>query len=217
MHMAEGNVDAAVRDFRSVVDLSPEAAPPRIQLARMLLESGSIDEARDVLTDSRIEASSEEADEIKQLQQAISQVGGAPSSTKEDKQQAFEAFARTRSSREMREAILRHPLLTTPKFIDELDRYVRENLTGESAKGFEERLRNLRQIVLNPAQMAFDAVVSANSDVDLRAALAKHPLLQDQEFLDYLIKMASQLEPESLRVKLNSSVAILRSLNKRYG
>jgi uncharacterized membrane protein YccC len=183
----------------------------------MLLESGSIDEARDVLTDSRIEASSEEADEIKQLQQAISQVGGAPSSTKEDKQQAFEAFARTRSSREMREAILRHPLLTTPKFIDELDRYVRENLTGESAKGFEERLRNLRQIVLNPAQMAFDAVVSANSDVDLRAALAKHPLLQDQEFLDYLIKMASQLEPESLRVKLNSSVAILRSLNKRYG
>ena len=44
----------------------------------------------------------------------------------------------------------------------------------------------LRQIVFNKAQVAFDAVMSAGAENDLRLAREQHPLLGDAAFLDRL-------------------------------
>ena len=98
-----------------------------------------------------------------------------------------------------------------PGFLDALERYGRDQLTGDAAQAFEERLTHLRQIALNPAQLAFDAIMSLRSANELNAARAQHPLLGDRAFLDRLGEIAEQLGSRDAQAHLIQILEELKS------
>jgi hypothetical protein len=63
--------------------------------------------------------------------------------------------------------------------------------------------------------VAFDALMNARSEHELRVALNRHALLGDAAFLDHLKKIGEQIEPAAVREHLASSVATLKRLLER--
>jgi tetratricopeptide (TPR) repeat protein len=206
----EGKIDEAVRDLRKAIDIAPEAALPQIVLAQTMVESGSMDEARILLGDARKRASAGDLATIAAIEEYIESANGDLTQAIEF-ERVFKVFLNARSIDEMRQAVVSEPLLSNSIFIDLLDQR-RQQLSGEEAQAIEERLSSLRQIVFNPAQLAFVAVMAAGSRDELRAALSEHPLLRDRTFLDRLSEVAGEIPLAEAAAHLKEMSAALRDL-----
>jgi len=207
MYSALGRIQDALRDFRLGVERCPQATAPRMALAALLMEIGKEEEGLEVLKEARRHAPPEDLAKIDELVGA----GDAPAASKQDVDRAFQALMKCRSPDEVFEAIRREPLLSAAGFIDMLERYVRDASDKNAANHCKERLETLKEIVRNPAQLAFDALMAAGGPDELPSLLVQHPLLRDAGFLDHLSQLADQIESGAARQHLHSCVAFLKS------
>jgi hypothetical protein len=142
-------------------------------------------------------------------------LGGTSTTSQGEPERAFQALMTACSSKELEEAVKRVPLLADARFIEYLESHCEEQLEGDAARALMERLDDLRRIVFNPAQVAFDALMNTRSEHELRLALDRHALLGDAAFLNQLSEIAKQIEPAAAREHLKSAVATLKRLLER--
>jgi tetratricopeptide (TPR) repeat protein/WD40 repeat protein len=206
--IAEGRTEEALQDLRKAVELFPDEASLRMTLAKTLADLGREDEMREVLGDPRICLSGEDAADVFE-----SVSPGGPSTTSQgEPEQAFQALMATNSTEELEEAVKREPLLADRRFIEFLESQCEGRLEENQARGLRERLDDLRRIVFDPPQVAFDALMNTRSEHELRLALNRHAQLRDAAFLNRLGEIARQIEPAAAREHLTSSLATLKRL-----
>ena len=116
----------------------------------------------------------------------------------------------TRSTIELQSAIEEEPLLLDAGFIATLERYSREVPDPGVARHCKERLDALREVIVNPAQLVFSALMGIRPGDDLRAVRAQHPVLRDPGILDQLVGIADQIEPAAAKEHLRSSITKLK-------
>jgi tetratricopeptide (TPR) repeat protein/WD40 repeat protein len=213
--MAEGRAEEALQDFRKAVELFPEETSMRVTLAKLLADLGWQDEMREILGDPHVLASGEDAADI-ELPGPVG-LGGTSVPSQGEPERAFQALMAANSTDELEEAVKRVPLLADARFIEYLESHCAGGLEGDFARAFEERLNALRRIVINPAQLAFDALMNTRSEHELRLALDRHELLGDAAFLEHLSEIARQIEPAAASEHLTSSVATLKRLIEPSG
>jgi tetratricopeptide (TPR) repeat protein/WD40 repeat protein len=203
--LAEGRAEEALRDFTRAVELFPGEASIRMTLSQILADLGREDEAEAILRGAGWHAPGDDAADMKPLTSS-----GNDETSDDDPDRAFQALMAARSTGDLEDAVKRTPLLSNPEFIEYLERQCEQQLEGNAVRALRERLVDLRRIVFNPPQVAFDALMQARSEHELRLARDQYALLRDAAFLEHLGKIAHTVEPAAAREHLTSCVATLK-------
>jgi WD40 repeat protein/tetratricopeptide (TPR) repeat protein len=207
--MAVENWSAAVTDLERALTLEPkgERELAVFSLAYTYYRSGNPMRAREVLAGFP-SWSADFQDQVGNLLRAL-QMQNLIQDPRAEALRALEAAGPGDAERIVEE----HPIFWDPRFQAELDRYM-VTVRDEPRRSKLQRLyRAVKEIIRNPAQLAYEALLQADDADGIREAVDAHELLRDTAFIEQLHSAANQMDPGAA-VSLRRGLALLQLVSK---
>jgi Tetratricopeptide repeat/NB-ARC domain len=136
---------------------------------------------------------------------------------------AIQAMIMVSSPAELREQIAKHPVLLTEQAtaaIDKLLNDLRQEGQEDIANSIEQRYNTLKEAIADaqdPRQKALNALLQADTPVELQQVIAEYPLLLEDETLNQLTTIAARAEQDGNTVvaqQLRLRVGEVRRIQK---
>jgi tetratricopeptide (TPR) repeat protein/WD40 repeat protein len=192
---------SALVDLERARQLAPTDELVAFTLATTYPMVGKVEQALDVL--SSVDWSGDFRARAQEFRASLQRTGGDAA------QLAFDAFRSARNDHELREALDSHPLLAHPRFIEELEAYIASRRDPGEQAGLHQRFDCLLSLVRNPAQLAYEAMMSTEPLANL---LREHDFLREHTFLDQLEEIARSIAHPEMSRHLATRVRDLRRI-----
>jgi hypothetical protein len=174
----------------------------------MLASEGHASQALKVLDIARNHAGPEELQHVECLMTLFK----TPSDIA-NMERVLERFMRTDTSADVIALMRQELAFTDMGFIRTFQVYARASLPEDLQRGFAQRMGAVESVISNPAQHAFNALLQADSEAEVRAAYEGHRMFADHEFRAQLHRIANDAASVDVRRRLTTNLAVLEAFH----
>ncbi len=208
---AVGNWEASVADLEKALRLAGDKPDQLVALSLALgyAQRGDVGRAREILQNFQ-HWSEDFAEQVRDLLGRLDAIAD----TTDPVRTAIDALARTSNDPDVERVIREHPIFWDHEIQARIEQALRELPDERTRRGLQERYDFVLQIVRNPAQLAFEALMTAEGAAAIQAAIERHDILRNPAFLNHLQEsLRSMTGP--LADRLKSQLALLARALRR--